>query len=272
MDAHQLSAKQRREKVQDVAGTDNPNVGKICLGVPMTSKGTQMTNIADSPFWSNLFDSFMKSIDWRSNRYVFRFYLGFDKADDMYDIGDAWSDFREEFRHRATYRMIEQQMDEQQINEVLDKQLSLKLMHFDHLRGSPSQVVSQVMLAAYTDNFDYFYQVNDDTVIISPNWAQALVSTLAANPSIPNFGVTGPSDSNNEKIFTHSFVHRTHLEVLVYLYNSAHSVACYLQLVVADLYTCCTFGIMNAFYMCALCMLIAGVWALLSQLFQELVE
>ena len=55
--------------------------------------------------------------------------------------------------------------------------------------------------------------MNDDTVIVTPNWAIKLVETLALNPSIPNFGVTGPSDSNNDKIFTHGFVHRTHLEV-----------------------------------------------------------
>jgi hypothetical protein len=48
---------------------------------------------------------------------------------------------------------------------------------------------------------------------VSPNWAPKLVGALASNPSIPNFGVTGPSDSNNEKIFTHSFVHRTHFDV-----------------------------------------------------------
>ena len=59
-------------------------------------------------------------------------------------------------------------------------------------------------------------QVNDDTQIVSPNWAPKLVAALAANPSIPNFGVTGPSDTNNDKIFTHSFVHRTHFEVRVY--------------------------------------------------------
>lgn len=43
--------------------------------------------VLDSPFWTNLFDSFMKSIDWRSNRFVFKFYLGFDKADELYDTG-----------------------------------------------------------------------------------------------------------------------------------------------------------------------------------------
>lgn len=30
----------------------------------------------------------MKSIDWRSNRFVFKFYLGLDKADELYDTGD----------------------------------------------------------------------------------------------------------------------------------------------------------------------------------------
>ncbi len=59
----------------------------IALTVPMTSKGTNMKDVVDSPFWSNLFDSFMKSIDWRSNKISFRFYLGFDRADQLYDTG-----------------------------------------------------------------------------------------------------------------------------------------------------------------------------------------
>jgi hypothetical protein len=56
-------------------------------------------------------------------------------------------------------------------------------------------------------------QVNDDTQIISPNWPQAFITALQSNPIAPNVGVTGPLDKNNDKIFTHSFVHRTHLEV-----------------------------------------------------------
>jgi hypothetical protein len=66
---------------------------------------------------------------------------------------------REEFKSRATYRMKELLMDDAEIETVLQKQLTLKLMHFDHLEGAPTQVVSQLMLAAYVDNFDYFYQV-----------------------------------------------------------------------------------------------------------------
>lgn len=155
----QISVEERKKKIHETISADSTQTVKICMGVPITSKGTEMAEVVDSPFWSNLFDSFMKSVDWRSNRYIFRFYLGFDKADPLYDTGDAWSDMREEFKHRAIFRMTEQQMDEVAINNVLENFLSLKLMHFDHLEGSPSQVVSQLMLAGYRDNFDYFYQV-----------------------------------------------------------------------------------------------------------------
>eukprot|EP01040_Poterioochromonas_malhamensis_P009189 gene9189-9971_t len=194
---------------------------KIALAIPMTSKGTAMKDVLDSPFWNNLFDSFMKSIDWRSNKYIYRFYIGFDRADGKYDTGDAWNEFREEFKHRAIFRMSEQMMSEEVINNILEGQLSLKLMHFDHLDGAPSQIVSQLIVTAYADTFDYFYQVNDDTVLETPNWATKLIATLKTNPFVANFGVTGPLDSNNEKIFTHSFVHRTHIDVFGYHFPSA---------------------------------------------------
>lgn len=132
---------------------------KICIAVPVTSKGTDMKLVADSPFWVNLFDSFMRSIDWRSNKIIFKFFIGFDRADNIYDTGDAWSDMREEFKNRAIFRMTEQMMDEVSINKVFSEQLAIKLMHFDHLEGAPSQVVSQLVLTGYSEGFDYFYQV-----------------------------------------------------------------------------------------------------------------
>ena len=103
--------------------------------------------------------------------------------------GDAWSDLREEFRHRATYRMLEQLMDEEAINTVLSEQLSLKLMHFEHLEGAPSQVVSQLMLSAYVDNFDYFYQVCTYSALIhsvscTPR-AALIVRCVGMLPALP---------------------------------------------------------------------------------------
>jgi hypothetical protein len=144
----------------------------------MTSKGTDMKDVLESPFWNNIFDSFMRSIDWRSNKYSFRFYIGFDRADPKYDTGDSWGEFREEFKHRSIFRMSEQMMDEESINKVLENSLSLKLMHFDHLEGAPSQVVSQLVLAAYADQFDYFYQVR--LIILSHMNRMILIILLLA--------------------------------------------------------------------------------------------
>lgn len=62
--------------------------------------------------------------------------------------------------------MKEQLLDDAAVTEVLEKHLSLKLMHFDHLTGAPTQVVSQLMLAAYVDNFDYFYQVSTEMEVL----------------------------------------------------------------------------------------------------------
>ena len=186
---------------------------KICIGVPLTSKGTDMDSVSSSPFWAIFFDSFMNSIDWKANTFIFRIYLGFDMGDPLYDTGDAWQDIRIEFKKRVTFRLQEQLLKEDEIERVLEHSLSLKMMHFKDLRGAPSQIVSQLMLQGFHDKFDYFYQVNDDTSIVTGGWPAVFINALKMNVLVANLGVTGPSDSNNERIFTHSFVHRTHIEV-----------------------------------------------------------
>ena len=70
---------------------------KIALCVPMTSRGTDMSTVDQSPLWFNLFASFMESIDWQNNVHEFTFYLGLDRGDPLYDTGDAWSDLRRAF-------------------------------------------------------------------------------------------------------------------------------------------------------------------------------
>ena len=176
--------KNKEERVKKARNDNNNNnsteseIIKIALAIPMTSKGTDMKDVLESPFWNNIFDSFMRSIDWRSNKYSFRFYIGFDRADPKYDTGDSWGEFREEFKHRSIFRMSEQMMDEESINKVLENSLSLKLMHFDHLEGAPSQVVSQLVLAAYADQFDYFYQVR--LIILSHMNRMILIILLLA--------------------------------------------------------------------------------------------
>lgn len=73
---------------------------------------------------------------------------------------------------------------------------------------APSYVVSALIKDAYDDGCEYFYQINDDTNINSPDWASTFTGILLANPLGSNVGVTGPTDTNNRRILTHAFVHR----------------------------------------------------------------
>ena len=68
-------------------------------------------------------------------------------------------------------------------------------------------------LKAYDDGADYLYQLNDDTILVSKGWAETMIADLAGSMVAPNVGVAGPLDTNNERILTHAFVHRTHVDI-----------------------------------------------------------
>ena len=229
---------------------------KIALVVPMTSRGTEMTTVDESPLWFNLFASFVESVDWRKNKHVFTFYLGFDRGDPLYDTGDAWSDLRRSFRTHAVralkfldygnytvHRVVQGGLDmrergkknrpnggrekkkRQQKAEDFKRyppSLNLKLFHFDDTLGAPSQAVSGLArIAVKKDKHDYVYQLNDDTILVSKDWADDMIDALRSSPLMPNLGVAGPLDTNNQRILTHAFVHKTHVEIFDAMFPSA---------------------------------------------------
>jgi len=155
----------------------------------------------------------MESVDWDNNKHEFTFYLGLDKGDSLYDTGDAWTDMRKAFAKNTRRALTWLNVNNQTQRSVLGDQLHLKLMHFEGTTGAPSQVVCGLVQQAYDDGIDYFFQVNDDTVIVSKDWADSFIDELALNPIHPNLGITGPIDTNNDRILTHAFAHRTHIEI-----------------------------------------------------------
>jgi hypothetical protein len=68
-------------------------------------------------------------------------------------------------------------------------------------------------LKGYRQGADYFYQINDDTTFLTDDWEDLMVSWLLNSPALPNFGVTGPIDLRFRKLLTHSFAHRTHIDI-----------------------------------------------------------
>eukprot|EP01041_Mallomonas_annulata_P003182 gene3182-6278_t len=57
---HQTTIKERNAAVKSITGMDSTAVVRICIAIPVTSKGTAMKTVADSPLWPNLFESFIK--------------------------------------------------------------------------------------------------------------------------------------------------------------------------------------------------------------------
>jgi len=66
------------------------------------------------------------------------------------------------------------------------------------------------MQAGYDNGADYFYQINDDVKMKTPNWESTFTSQLQTTKG---FGVTGPTDESNTRILTQTFTHRTHLQI-----------------------------------------------------------
>ncbi|CAM9646875.1 unnamed protein product [Pylaiella littoralis] len=218
-----MNDEQQREASEYVAGQvrdeDRLKMRKakgetIAVCVPMTSRGTQMMSTNDSLVWTHAFSTFLSSVDWRDPKFRFHWYLGFDVGDPIYDAPGAAELLSREFVATAEREFDDQGLADNEIeNLVPNKGLRLKTKAYQGMQHAPSFVVSALIKDAYEDGCEYFYQINDDTLINTPGWAHVFTETLRTNPLGRNVGVTGPADTNNDRILTHAFVHRTHIDI-----------------------------------------------------------
>ena len=82
----------------------------------------------------------------------------------------------------------------------------------------PGPVFNHVAKQAYLQNCDYYFRINDDTKILSHNWTTIMITLL--REKLNNTGVIGPvCHQGNTAIFTHDFVHKTHLQIFENYYN-----------------------------------------------------
>ena len=124
-----------------------------------------------------------------------------------YDQGDPYYDSESGMKEVLTW--WQQQMEIPLRNHHI--QIRLRLVKVNNQLKKPGPVFLEMARAAYEDGAQYFYRVNDDTEFLS-HWPQLFVETLQSL-STP-YGVVGPlCNQGNEKILTHDFVHRTHMEI-----------------------------------------------------------
>eukprot|EP00904_Undaria_pinnatifida_P000080 jgi/Undpi1/10072/HiC_scaffold_28.g12526.m1 len=185
----------------------------IAVCVPATSRGTVMNSTDDSPVWTHAFETFLSSTNWKAPKFRFHWYLGFDVGDPIYDAPKAAKTLQRKFSAVARKEFHRQGVPARAMPGLWRDGLTLTLKSYEGMGNAPSYVVSALIQDAYDDGCDYFYQINDDTNINSPDWAETFTGVLLANPLGPNVGVTGPTDTNNRRILTHAFVHRTHIDV-----------------------------------------------------------
>jgi hypothetical protein len=82
--------------------------------------------------------------------------------------------------------------------------VSVRFSSHSGAQGAPCFVWSSLFNRSCGGGCDYYYQINDDIRLSTRGWATELVSTLRANPYVPNLGVTGPLDTNNPRLMTQS--------------------------------------------------------------------
>ena len=178
----------------------------IAIGGGITSKkiyNIRKDNIRSKfAFFSVLLPSFCRTAN---SQYQYHFYLAYDQNDPVFSSKDLLAAFQE------TFFNIGRELCPKGMN------LSIHFVQCSH-QGRPAWAQNDAMMEAYIDGMEYFYRVNDDSVLASAGWTNAFINTLASyNP--PNVGVVGPKHvGGNEVILTYDFVHRTHVDVFGFYY------------------------------------------------------
>ncbi len=178
----------------------------IAIGCGITTRKqgliTADSLITDVPFFKGLLASFCYTA---TADYDYHFYVSHDHDDPF---------FQTEMSHRvfqmAFYTIV--------ANHCPNSfNVSLHLVECNHT-GHPAWAQNDAMMAAYMDNMEFYYRVNDDTIMESSGWTEKLIAELARmNP--PYVGVVGPFfREGNYAILTHDFVHRTHIDVFGFYY------------------------------------------------------
>ena len=155
--------------------------------------------------FSFLFPSLIRTLDCNFKYLVV---LGYDTNDPFYDSADGMKSALTWF--------------DDNIRKVMEKRgimITLKVIKVNNTLKKPGPVFLEMARAAYNEGADYFYRLNDDTELID-NWPTIFVNAL--NSLGKPYGVVGPTcRQGNQKILTHDFVHRLHMEIFEMNYYPA---------------------------------------------------
>ena len=202
-------------RASEAAGRDVSNVSRIhklakyrgktvAMGCAITTKTVSSAEEMNTslPYFTRLLPSFFKTA---SPGYFYRFYMGHDFNDTILSTPVGRQVFTKYF-HLITTNKSE-----------VDFDVDVQFVQCNH-SGKVAWAHNDALMAGYKDGMDYFYMVNDDTIMISNNWTNIYVEQLAQFYP-PNVGVVGPDHYGGKTdILTYFFAHRTHVDIFHYFF------------------------------------------------------
>lgn len=161
---------------------------KIAILIPSTSKGRDdWKDAKDTYLYKYTFKTLLLTYD---DDHEYRFYIGIDRGDRIYDNADV----KQYFEKMAS----------------IMKNTSIEFIYMtDIKKGHLTVMWNRLFEKAYADGNDYFFQCGDDITFETKGWVNESIRTLESSNGV---GMTGPIN-NNPRILTQSFVSRRHMEL-----------------------------------------------------------
>lgn len=196
----------------------------VAVVVPVTSRSRQTktsvaarsasaisTTMKTSAVVTKLFSSVVETLaDSHDVGFDVAFYIGYDASDLVWDTDTARHELPTVLKSKvmATYASPQKK-------NLTHVGMSVKMVHC--YGGTMVSASNCAISHAYEDGAEYWYRVNDDTVLGSKDWIRDFnTALLSFDP--PNVGVVGPLDNQNDRILTYDYVHRTHWEIFHFQY------------------------------------------------------
>ena len=170
-------------------------------------------SVEELPLFKDLVPSLISNAPCDYERLPWRLYVGYDAGDPFFDDAENLQQIESQFK--TLWNIV---VGGSQTAPSGPTPPPLILQRFVGMKGAPCWVWNMLSRQAFEDGASYFFQLNDDSRILTRCWATMLAATLATDERQPNFGVVGPRDMNNDKLLTHAMVHRTHMDIFGKLY------------------------------------------------------
>jgi hypothetical protein len=174
----------------------------IAIVIPTTTRNIKVHSFNALSLFHDCLPALVATVVKGFNYHVF---VAYDKGDSFFDNKGKHAEITDWFAEHAVKPLAKK-----------DITMILELQGFPNPKRKPIPVFNQALQWAYTEGADFFFRINDDTIMASP-WANQFVKAMGKLGAAP-YGAVGPRDDRNPQILTHDFTHRTHMDIFTPYY------------------------------------------------------